>query len=87
MMILKLTVFIRDVISFFYKPRTYSEIPIFGTFLEKFTTWPIKFYWKSAILRFGHVYDVIVTSYADGCSYLLFVCMERGDPWLYYGTD
>ena len=37
-----------------------DKILIFETFLAKF--WPLLFYWKSAILRFGHVYDVIVTS-------------------------
>ena len=55
-MVLKLTVYVRNVIYFFYKPKT-GEIPdrpILECFIERL-----------AILRFSHVYSVIVTSYVS----------------------
>ena len=53
-----------------------GEISIFGIFLAKCS---ISAYvlLKSPILRFGHIYNVTVTSYV-GCLYL-FWYMEKGD--------
>ena len=42
-MVLKLTVYVRNVIFFIYKPKNPREIPIFGTF-----------YGESEILTFGN---------------------------------
>ena len=58
------------------------EIPIFGTFWGKVQF--DLFYWKSAILRFGHVYDVIMTSYI-GYLYLFwylskFLRVKKSNP-------
>ena len=56
-----------------------GEIPIFRTFLAKFS---ILAYisLKISYFELGHDYEVTVISYF-GCGWvLILVCMERGDP-------
>ena len=64
-----------------------AEILIFRTFFVKFSILEYMFYWKSATsIKEGHVYDFTVT-YVHWMFVLILICMERGDPWLYYGTN
>ena len=73
-MVLKPSVYVRYAISFFYKPNP-DEIPIFVNFFwRNFHFW-FMFYGKSAILKVGHVCDVIRRMFL-----LILVCVEKGDP-------
>ena len=61
-MVLKLTEYVRNVISFFVNHRP-GEIPIFEIFLAKILILAYV-YWQSVILRFNHDNnDVIVMAY------------------------
>ena len=53
-MVLKLTVYVRNAIFFFYRPTIQWNSDIKKKMAYVFD-------WKLAILRFGHVYDVVVT--------------------------
>ena len=59
-----------------FKAKTPGENTTFWTFYDDsfrdFGLWPM-FDWNSAILRFGHVYDDIVTSY----NALILECINR----------
>ena len=60
---MKLTVYVRTVISFFYKPRSMWNSDISNIFGKIVNFGPQMFYCKLAILRFGHVCDIIVMSF------------------------
>ena len=74
-LVLKLTVYVRNFSSFFIsqKPR---EIRHYELFWRNLQFWPMC-YWKLAILRLGHVYDVIVTQYVRCLHSLWYVWKEE----------
>ena len=76
-MVLKLTVYIRNVIFFSYKPK-FGEILIFRTFLAKFS---ILAYisLKIGYVVLGHDYGVTVTSYL-WCWYLFWYVWKKETP-------
>ena len=66
---LKLTVYIRNAISFSYKPKTQWNSDVSNFFSEIFKFWPI-FHWKSVILSSAMIMTFL-TSYL-GCWYLFW---------------
>ena len=52
----------------------------FEHFWRNFQFWPM-FYWKTAILRFGPVYEVVVTSYVE-CLYFIW-CVWKEETHIY----
>ena len=83
-MVLKLTVYFRNIISFSHKAKN-SEIPIFRTFLAKFSSFAYVSL-KIGYFELGHNYELPLMSRLR-CWYLLWLCMEKGDPKEKYGTN
>ena len=81
-MVLKLTVYVRNVISFFIS-QNLGEIPIFGTFLAKISILDYVLL-KIDYFEVRTFYGVYV-----GCLYLLLilVCMEKKRPTHRYQLD
>ena len=83
-MVLKLTVYIRNVISFSYKLKSWRNANIYTFFREIFNfglyVTENRLFWARPWL-WCHC-DVVL-----GMLVLILVCMERRDPQLYYGTN
>ena len=77
-MVLKLAVYIRNVISFSYKPKPQWNSDILVTFVVKFS---ILAYMYISLKNFepGHTYDVTVMSYL-GCWYLFWYAWKEETP-------
>ena len=75
-MVLKLTVYIRNVISFSYKPNS-GEILIFRTCLAKLILAFIKL--KIGYFELSHDYEVTAASYL-GCWYLFWYVWKEETP-------
>ena len=70
-MVLKLIVYVRNIIFFFYKPKILWNFDVFSDFFACFTMLTVLFY------------DIIVTSYV-GCFYLFWYLWKIGPiaiPW------
>ena len=75
---LNLTLYVRNIIFFFYKQKQTGEIPIFTTFLAKNSILAYISLKMAKLNKIGN-YGVIVPSYT-GILYLFWYFMERGDP-------